>query len=169
MAVDQEERLALASRNGTDAGSALRSECHKNRNLIHRAVHIIVEDGQGRLILQKRSSRKQIQPGKWDTSVGGHVLAGEKIHDAALRELEEELGITDAEPEPVYEYLWESPREREYVNTFRLVWTGKIKAHPEEIDGVRAWGIEEIEKAPKDIFTPNFLHELGRYKVHRCL
>jgi isopentenyldiphosphate isomerase len=169
MAVDPEERLALANRDGTDAGSALRSECHKNRNLIHRAVHIIVEDGQGRLILQKRSTKKQIQPGKWDTSVGGHVLAGEAIHSAAVRELEEELGITGAEPEPIYEYLWESPREREYVNTYRLVWTGKVKSNPEEIDEVKAWSIDEVEGAPQGIFTPNFLHELNRYRIHRGL
>jgi len=169
MAVDQEERLALANPDGIDAGSALRSECHKNRDLIHRAVHIMVEDGQGMLILQKRSSKKQIQPGKWDTSVGGHVLAGESIRNAAIRELGEELGITSTEPEPIYEYLWESPREREYVSTFRLVWAGKVKAHPEEIDEVRAWSIREIEEAPIAMFTPNFLHELNRYRIHRGL
>lgn len=167
MGADSEEHLALADSHGRDAGSALRSQCHSDRSLIHRAVHVMVEDGQGRLILQKRSMNKQIQPGKWDTSVGGHVLAGEAVRDAALRELGEELGITGAEPVPLYEYLWQSAREREYVHAFRLIWTGTVRRHPEEIEEVRPWSIEEIEAAPSNLFTPNFLHELARYKRFR--
>src|SRR5512139_2732025 len=75
-------------------GTAPRSACHGNPALVHRAVHVLVVNGTGELLLQKRSPRKDIQPGKWDTSVGGHLEPGETYHAAALREMAEELGLT---------------------------------------------------------------------------
>lgn len=45
------------------------------------------------LLLQKRSLRKDSNPGCYDISSAGHVAAGDTYLPAALRELEEELGI----------------------------------------------------------------------------
>jgi len=58
-------------------GQALRSACHGDPGLIHRAVHVLVFNSSGALLLQKRAPGKYIQPGKWDTSVGGHLALGE--------------------------------------------------------------------------------------------
>ena len=66
-------------------GQAARSECHGNPALIHRVAHVLVFNSQGALILQKRSPHKDIQPGKWDTSVGGHLLPGESYEAGAYR------------------------------------------------------------------------------------
>src|SRR5512137_1106823 len=75
-------------------GTARRGECHGNPALIHRAVHVLVVNANGDMLLQKRSASKDIQPGKWDTSVGGHLEPGESYHAAAVREMQEELGLT---------------------------------------------------------------------------
>ncbi|MBN1807974.1 MAG: NUDIX domain-containing protein [Planctomycetes bacterium] len=155
--------MVLANARGRTIGTASRSACHSDRSLVHKSVHIIVSGPGGRLVLQKRSLLKKIQPGKWDTSVGGHVLAGETVEQAAARELHEELGISGPAPVFLYQYLWESPVEREFVTTFALQWHGPITHHPEEIDEVRSWSLAEIASAPQDIFTPNFLHELSLY------
>ena len=64
-----------------------RSECHRNPGLIHRAVHVFVLDGAGRIYLQKRAGSKDIQPGRWDTSVGGHLVPGESYEQGAAREM----------------------------------------------------------------------------------
>jgi len=69
-------------------------KCHGNPALVHRAVHVLVVNAAGELLLQKRSARKDIQPGKWDTSVGGHLEPGESYFAAALREMREELGLS---------------------------------------------------------------------------
>lgn len=140
-----------------------RKEAHGGSGRIHMAVHVLVERPDGRLLLQKRSAQKRIQPGRWDTSVGGHVGAGEEIQQAVLRELEEELGIVGPVPKKIYHYLWRSPVEQEFVTTHHLVWTGPFRFPEEEIEEVKDWSIQEIWDAPSSLFTPNFLIELGRF------
>ena len=127
----------IVDKSGNIIGSASRRECHSSTFLLHRVIHVIVENSNGGIILQKRSKNKDIQPGKWDTSVGGHIDRGESIQDALKRETCEELGISDAVFEPLYEYIMESNIEREMVSTFRCVWDGTITHDPNEIDMIR--------------------------------
>lgn len=58
----------------------------------HRAIHIWVVRGGDLVLLQRRSSAKDLEPGRLDVSVGGHYRAGE-LHIDVLREAEEELGL----------------------------------------------------------------------------
>lgn len=69
-----------------------RKELHR-KGLLHRAVHVFILDGQGKIYLQKRALTKDQNPGKWDSSASGHVDSGESYPDAAVRELQEELGV----------------------------------------------------------------------------
>lgn len=139
---------------------ALRSECHGNPDLLHQAVHVFVVNRSGELFLQKRSMRKDIQPGKWDTSVGGHVDAGENAADAVKRELREELGVVAGEPEFLYQYLWRSPVESELIRSFRLRFDGPFFLQASELDDGRFWSVAEIGQAlGRGIFTPNFEFE----------
>ena len=151
--VDEQDRII---------GRAKREEVHGNPSLIHRVAHVLVFNSSGELFLQKRSPSKDVQPGKWDTSVGGHVDAGESYDDAALREMREELGITGAKVEFLYTYLHSNTYESEYVSTYRCIWDGSIETDPEEIEKGRYWTLEEIRKTPREKFTPNFLDELER-------
>jgi isopentenyl-diphosphate delta-isomerase type 1 len=145
---------------GNRIGQALRSECHGNPELLHQAVHVFVVNRAGELFLQKRSLHKDVQPGKWDTSVGGHVDAGEEAEEAARRELDEELGIEDALPEFLYSYLWQSPVESELIRSYRLEHEGPFRLQPEELEDGRFWALSEIEASlGSGIFTPNFEHE----------
>jgi len=143
-------------------GKAAREVFHGNPDMIHRVVHILVYDTSGELYLQKRSITKDVQPGKWDTSVGGHVAAGESYEDAARREMQEELGIEGAVIEYLHRYLHRNDYESEYVSTYRCIWDGPIEINREEIDEGRFWPVEKIRKSVKDKFTPNFLDELSR-------
>src|SRR5580658_3200257 len=78
-------------------GRASRREVHAHR-LMHRAVHVLVFDDTGRVFLQKRSMKKDIAPGLWDSSCSGHVDSGESYDVAAVREFAEELGVALAGP-----------------------------------------------------------------------
>ncbi len=62
--------------------------------LRHRAVFIAVVNSAGELLIHQRSAVKDLWPSWWDIAVGGVVSAGEGYEAAALRELDEEVGIT---------------------------------------------------------------------------
>lgn len=104
--------------------------------------------------------RKEIQPGKWDTAVGGHVSFGESFHEAAFREASEELGLTEFNPIHIETYIFESEIEKEMVCIFAAVGSYELTPDKDEVDEGRWWPIEEIDaNLGKGIFTPNFESE----------
>ncbi len=116
-------------------GRAPRSEVHA-RQLIHRAVHILVHDEGGRLFLQRRSLGKDTFPGCWDSSCSGHVDAGETYLQAAWRELGEELGWRDASRplRPLLKLPSSPITGFEFIEIFLLgPIAGPFMLHPEEI------------------------------------
>ena len=103
---------------------------------------------------------KKIQPGKWDTAVGGHVAYGESIFEALYRESSEEIGLTDFNPIYLETYLFESEIEKEMVNVFAAVGSYELTPDCDEVDEGRWWPVEEIDaNIGKGIFTPNFESE----------
>lgn len=154
-----QEMFPIVDEEGNIVDAATRGECHNGSRLLHPVVHLHVFNSKGELYLQKRPMWKDIQPGKWDTAVGGHVDLGESVEMALRREVSEELGITDFVPEALTHYVFDSVRERELVFVHKTVYDGPI--HPsEETDGGRFWGIAEIkESMGKGILTPNFESE----------
>ena len=155
-----QEYFPLVNEEGKTIGKATRKECHSGSKMLHPVVHLHIFNDNGDLYLQKRSMRKDIQPGKWDTAVGGHIDYGESVEEALRLEVREELGVTDFSPIKITSYIFESAIEKELVNTFRTVYNGPFNPDPEELDGGRFWAIDEIlESIGKGIFTPNFENE----------
>ncbi|HNS97437.1 MAG TPA: NUDIX domain-containing protein [Polyangiaceae bacterium] len=160
-----EERLPLVDENGVVLGSAKRSQVHGNPSLLHPVVHCIVTDRKGRILLQLRSRTKDIQPGKWDTSVGGHVLVDESIEQALFRELEEEIGICHAHVRFLYRYIMRNAIESELISTFLCESEGPFTPQASEIDALRFWSAQEIQNAlGTGVFSPNFEQEFQRFR-----
>ncbi len=63
------------------------------KNLLHRSSHILIAY-KNTIFLQLRSKHKQQFPNQWDTSVAGHLIAGENYYQCAVRETQEEIGLT---------------------------------------------------------------------------
>ncbi|MBR4367001.1 MAG: NUDIX domain-containing protein [Bacteroidaceae bacterium] len=159
---NQEELFPIVDEMGNVVDAATRGECHNGSKLLHPVVHLHVFNSKGELYLQCRPIWKDIQPGKWDTSVGGHVDFGEHVEHALLREASEELGITDFQSERIDQYVYESDCEKELVFVYKAIYDDEISPS-EELNGGRFWKKEEIElNFGKDVFTPNFEYEYRR-------
>lgn len=153
------ELLPLVDAEGKSIGCATRGECHNGSMLLHPVVHLHLLNKVGDIYLQQRPHWKEIQPGKWDTAVGGHVDYGETIDDALLREVREEVGITDFTPTFLVRYEFVSECERELVYVYKTVYEGEVRPS-DELDGGRFWSVPEIDDAiGKGVLTPNFEQE----------
>ena len=161
-----EEQFELVNAEGTVVGLAPRRWCHGNPALRHRAVHVLVFDGTGRLFLQKRSARKDTAPGLWDTSVGGHMQPGETPLESAQREFAEELGVPPSPMLPAYTYEWSTPFETELIHAFATLHAGPFTLATEEIEEGRFWDQAELESAlTNGPFTPQLKKEFSRMKA----
>lgn len=140
---------------------APRSECHGDPSLIHRTAHVVVFNSKGQILLQKRSSNKDVQPNKWDTAVGGHLNPGESYEEAAYREMSEELGVFPDSLEFLFKNKIRNEIESENIGAFKCVHDGPFKFDRDEIDAIRFWSIDELNaNIGKGVFTPNLEEEL---------
>ncbi|MEI7421745.1 MAG: septation protein IspZ [Prolixibacteraceae bacterium] len=157
---DAEEWLPMVDEQGNILGKALRSYCHNGSKTLHPVVHLHLLGHFRTIYLQKRAEDKLIQPGKWDTAVGGHLAYGESIEASLRREAMEEIGLQDFEPVPALRYVWKTDIESELVYSF-ISYQGKPDpAGSAEITDGKFWKFTEVEQnLGKGVFTPNFEHE----------
>lgn len=138
-------------------GQLPRSEVHA-RGLLHRAVSIFVLNPQGDLLLQRRSSTKDEYPDCYTSSASGHLNAGEDYDAAAVRELQEELGLTGS-LEPLARFPGGPETANEFTVLYRIVTDCKPIPDPTEIASIEFLSPGEIlrrlERQP-DRFTPPF-------------
>ena len=162
------ELLEVVTSDGKTIKVLPRSEIHGNPSLIHKVVHVLVSNRNGELFLQKRAMSKSVAPGKWDTSVGGHVSSGETIEEALTREMEEELGIRPENPEFLYSYIHSNTYETELVYTYMCIYDGSISFNKNEIDDVRLWSLDEINRnIGKNILSDNFEDEFKMFMKNK--
>ena len=129
-----EEWFDVVNERDEVVGRATRREVHA-RGLLHRAVHVLVFDSGGRVFLQKRSMKKDMSPGLWDSSCSGHLDAGEDYDTAAVRELKEEIGVAISQPP---ERWWRieacEATAQEFCWVYRLRHDAPLVLDPEEVE-----------------------------------
>lgn len=157
MEIVKEEIFPLVDEYGNVIGQAPRSKCHDGSKLLHPVIHLHIFNPKGDLYLQKRSMTKDVQPGRWDSSVAGHIDIGEAADMAVVREAREELGLVNIVPHYITKYVIETDRERELSYCYYAVYDGDFVLNEEELEDGRFWTIEEIQSnLGKDVFTFNF-------------
>ncbi|WP_397362956.1 NUDIX domain-containing protein [Olleya sp. R77988] len=120
-----DELIDIVTNKGLPTGqSALKSEIHKKGHY-HNTVHIWFYNSNGNILLQQRAATKAICPLLWDVSVAGHIDAGETLTSGAVREINEEIGLTiqesDLEKIGVFECFQKYPNgiiDNEFHHTF---------------------------------------------------
>jgi isopentenyldiphosphate isomerase/intracellular septation protein A len=157
---ETEEQLPLVNEDGQVIGKAARSVCHNGQKLLHPVVHLHVINKNNAIYLQKRPANKLVQPGKWDTAVGGHIAFGEDLQTSLQREAWEEIGLKGFSAKLIKKYVWESELEKELVYVFSTNDYQSIRLHSDEVEEGKFWTKNQVTKnLGKDIFTPNFEHE----------
>lgn len=160
-----EEMVPVVSEKGLVVGQAARSYVHGGARLLHPVVHLHILNREGKLYLQKRSMKKDLLPGYWDTAVGGHIGYGELLYEALYREAGEELGMLEFNPTFIKSYVNENEYERELVNVFACVGNFTPRPDHDEVSEGRYWTYDEIEASiGQGILTPNFEAEFGQIK-----
>jgi isopentenyldiphosphate isomerase len=95
----------------------------------------LVFNVKGEVFLQKRSMKKDRQPGLWDSSASGHLASGEDYDTSAVRELQEEIGLSLSSPPQRLFKLPASPEtDQEHVWIYRCEAEGPFSLNAEEIE-----------------------------------
>ena len=151
-------------------GQATRAEVHA-RELKHRAVHVLLFNPRGELLVQKRSPGKDTFPGRFDSSASGHLASGEDYDSCAVRELYEELGLDL--PSSALQKCFQIAACRETGWEFVRVYAAQGDYRPvinaDEITSVAYWPLARIRSLiseQPDLWAPSFvrvLHEMERH------
>jgi len=121
-----------------------------------RAFMVMIFNLQGDLLLARRSQQKPLWPKVWDGSIASHPVLGETLGQAVRRRLKEEVGINDSSTlkklfKFQYEAYWKNEGiEKEICATYKLIYEGKLKVDPREIDGLRWISLERLKKELKN-------------------
>jgi isopentenyl-diphosphate delta-isomerase type 1 len=148
-----EEFFDVVDDNDKVIGQASREKCHEN-GLIHRSVMFFVFDSENRVLVTKRTQNKDFFPGYFSIALGGHVHSGESYEEAAVREIEEEIGIS-AEPYLISEFKKRIPEERENVRVYGVTEKDNINLNKDEIEMGEFMEFNDLEDIIKnETFLP---------------
>jgi isopentenyldiphosphate isomerase len=107
----------------------------------HRTSHVWVINNQGNILCQQRSLLKDSNPGLWEPFFGGHLAPKQSYQEAALNELEEELGIRKTASNITFYKTYKYVPGTEFQGIFTTTWDGDITTLQLEEDEVEqvAW------------------------------
>lgn len=160
-----EELFDIYQENGEPAGQASRSRTHRQA-LWHSSTNIFCFNHNGQLLIQRRQLDKDVCPDAWDLSVAEHLQPGESYQQAAIRGLQEELGIQVYGLEKIGDVIRSQYVDKahgifdfEFQQSFRADYSGELFPDPVEVAEVKYISLEELaadfENHP-DQYTPWF-------------
>jgi len=153
------EILDVVDERGDPTGETVEREKAHEEGIMHRTSHVWLlrkKQGKVQVLLQKRSEAKESFPGCYDVSSAGHLPAGMGFIESAIREVQEELGISASEDELIFcgdrTIIWNECfngkpfRDRQYSRVF-ILWRDidedKLILQKEEIDSVLWMDLDE--------------------------
>jgi isopentenyl-diphosphate delta-isomerase len=133
------QKVILVDETDGEVGVMEKMEAHRQA-LLHRAFSIFIFNGQGEMLLQRRSLKKYHSGGLWTNACCSHPAPGESLLHAAQRRLQEELGFS-VPLEKVFDFIYRAPldnglTEYEFDHVFRGIYDGGVEPDPEEVSEV---------------------------------
>jgi len=148
--------IQIVDRNDNLSGVASIDEA-RAKGLIRRLARVIVEDQEGNVLLQKRSSKQKLFPNRWDTSAAGHVDAGEDYLQAAKREMSEEIGLKNVDMQEVdyfyNSFVWQDMKLNQFQRVYKVVVAHdtQFKVDKDEVVGTQWFSPHQL----KQLFQSN--------------
>jgi isopentenyl-diphosphate delta-isomerase type 1 len=139
---DPQEMFFWVDEEDNVLGKISREEAHNGSNKIHRTVGVLVFNEENHLLLQQRSLKKDLDPGMWTISAGGHVQYGQSYDNAAKQELLEEIGLK-AKLDFIGKFLVTTPVQKEWVQMYRTFVSNDQTFHTDENE------VEKVMWLPK--------------------
>ncbi|MFK4148369.1 NUDIX hydrolase [Streptomyces sp. NPDC004065] len=165
-----DEILDIVDENDRVVGQSPRGEAYA-AGLRHRCAFIEVRDAQGRIFVHRRTPTKLVHPSLYDMFVGGVVGAGESYDDAALREAEEELGVSGlARPEFVFKFLYDGGAGRSWWSAvYQVRCDLPVRPQAEEIAWYGFLTPQEVERRLHEWeWAPDGVAAYERLKAYRA-
>lgn len=147
---DAAESVILVDADDRALGTASKIEAHE-RGELHRAFSVLIHDGDGNMLLQKRHPAKYHSGGLWTNACCGHPRPGEETLAAASRRLAEEMGFS-CPLTPLSSLVYRADVgggliEHELVHLFTGVWRGSIAPHADEVETHAWWPLYSVRQA----------------------
>ncbi len=164
-----DELLDIVDERDRVVGQAPRGEAYERR-LRHRCVFVLARDAQGRVFVHRRTAEKLVFPSHYDMFVGGVVGAGESYDEAALREAEEELGVTGLpQPVPVLSFLYDTPEHTWWSRVYEVECAQPVAPQATEVAWHAFLTDEELEhRLPRWPWVPDGLEAFRRLRNFRA-
>jgi isopentenyldiphosphate isomerase len=159
-----EEILDIIDENDTVIRTATRQEVRDN-HLLHRGSCAFVFNSKGEIFVHKRTSTKHLYPGRYDMACGGGVDSGETYEEGAKRELNEELGIKNAELKFLFKFRWNDRDQNCISGVYKCIYDEKMNLQEEEIESGSFVTLEQLNKLiKKEKFCPDSLKMYLKYQ-----
>ncbi len=142
---DQKELFIVVDKDDKIIGYRTRYECHRNKNLIHRGIGVVIFNSKGKVLMQKRSRKKDLFPGYYSISTGGHVTKGESYRQAAQRELFEEIGVK-TRLKLKTKFIIRGERETEIDTIYSAIHNGPFRLDKSEVERIEFYSPQQIKK-----------------------
>lgn len=185
----REEKVVLVDGNDEQLGLMPVLEAHKHNGQLHRAVSVVLHDGEGNVLIQRRSKKKMLWPKTWSNTICTHPREEEGYEEAAVRRLNEELGIEIKKKElkSLYRFQYKAKyisgdeipgfsvdglAEHELDTVIVGEFSGEVEPNSDEVSRVKwiAWDDlkEDIERHP-DMYTPWFKLMVDNGKLDKVI
>jgi 16S rRNA (adenine1518-N6/adenine1519-N6)-dimethyltransferase len=167
-----DELLDVVNENDEIIGEATREECYA-KGLLHRGVIMFVENKKGEILLQMRANTQK-NPHMLTVSASGHMDKGEGYYEAAKREMQEEIGITEElialGPHDYRVDFKDGTKDYENSVLYYCKHEGPFNVQKEEVEWVKFYAIEKINvmlNENKEQFALGFPEEFKAYLKYR--
>ncbi|AQX06004.1 isopentenyl-diphosphate delta-isomerase [Elizabethkingia meningoseptica] len=165
-----EEKVVLVTPNDEVLGLMEKIQAHKN-GLLHRAFSVFLFNNEGKMLLQQRSSNKYHSPDQWTNACCSHPRENETYLDAAIRRVNEELGI-NCQLEEKFHFIYKADVgqglwEHELDHVFIGEYNGEYRLNPDEVSAIRFVTLEELDHEvaqQPEMFTEWFKIILKEYR-----
>jgi isopentenyldiphosphate isomerase len=164
-------KILIVDENDQPIGAATKDKIWE-KGLWHRIIRVMVEDNEGRILLQKRSTKLELSPGRWAESASGHADEGDDYNQAAKRELEEEIGLKDVTLEELGSWQSTGDFQGRILNRFNKAYRVNLNQpfepviQEKEVSEVRWFSLDELKDLIKnhpEKVTRGLVEVVGKY------